>query len=106
MLLSKSRRSSLPVDVFLKPKEAKTLFPTDILFQTVYWSQVKSRLGWKALAFDFSASSVRGDVLVLTRTFGKGITAAYVPQGPESSPVAGKKCMVKMRAFRGWIVYN
>jgi len=74
------------VDVFLKPKEAKTLLPTDILFQTVFWSQVKARLGWKALAFDFSSSSLRGDVLVLIRALGNDIKAAYVPQGPEFGP--------------------
>jgi len=83
---SKKYKGGLPVDVHLKPKEARTLLPTDVLFQTAFWSQVKSQLGWKALAFDFSSSNLRGDVLVLTKTFGNNITAAYVPQGPEFGP--------------------
>lgn len=70
----------------LRPKEATTLLPTDILFQTVYWGQVKSRLGWKALAFDFSTPPASGDVLVLTKTFMNEFFAAYIPQGPEYVP--------------------
>jgi len=70
----------------LRPKEVYGLFPTDILFQTAYWSQVKSRLGWKALAFDFSTSGHSGDVLVLAKNFGNKFSAAYVPQGPEYGP--------------------
>lgn len=72
--------------VDLQPKEVLGLVPTDILFQTVFWSQVKSRLGWKALAFDVSTSGPRGDVLVLTRSFGNDFSVAYVPQGPEHGP--------------------
>lgn len=70
----------------LQPKDVYGLLPTDILFQTLYWSQVKSRLGWKALAFDFSTPGLSGDILVLTRSFGNEFSAAYVPQGPEYAP--------------------
>lgn len=70
----------------LEPKKVYKLLPTDILFQTAFWSQVKSQLGWKPHAFDFSSLGLTGDVLVLTRTIGRGISAAYVPQGPEYGP--------------------
>ncbi len=72
--------------VDLKRKETKSLFPTDNVFQTFFWSQVKSRLGWKPKAFNFFSSVVNGDVLVLTRTLKKGVSVAYVPQGPEYGP--------------------
>lgn len=72
--------------VSLEKKETEFLFPTDIVFQTFFWSQVKSRLGWKAKAFDFSSSGPSGDLLVLTRTLKDGMSVAYVPQGPECGP--------------------
>jgi len=70
----------------LRPKETKSLLKTDIIFQTFYWSQVKSRLGWKPSALDIVSSNLMGDILILTKTFGNGIKAAYVPQGPEFAP--------------------
>lgn len=70
----------------LRPKEVNGLLPTDIIFQTVLWGHVKSRLGWKALAFDFSTPGPAGDVLVLARSFGEEFSVAYVPQGPECGP--------------------
>lgn len=70
----------------LKPKNPKALQPTDILFQTAFWGQVKSRLGWNPLAFDINAAGPSGDVLVLTKPFGQGASVAYVPQGPEYCP--------------------
>jgi len=69
----------------LIPKEANALLPTDILFQTVYWSRVKSELGWKPHAFDIASSGSSSDMLVLTKSLG-GIKTAYVPQGPEHRP--------------------
>lgn len=74
------------MNITLRQKDACALFPTDILFQTVFWSTVKSQLGWEPHAFDLSSSAAAGDVLVLTRSYGDGITAAYVPQGPEHGP--------------------
>jgi lipid II:glycine glycyltransferase (peptidoglycan interpeptide bridge formation enzyme) len=70
----------------VQKKEAGQLLPTDIVFQSAFWSDVKSRLGWQPLAFDFTSSGPDGDVLVLTRTVLPGISAAYVPQGPEFGP--------------------
>jgi len=35
----------LAVAITLAPKELKKLFPTDILFQTTFWGQVKARIG-------------------------------------------------------------
>ena len=73
--------------IYVQPKRVEALLPTDILFQTTYWSQVKSRLGWKPFAFDFQSSAGnRGDVLVLIRPLGCGLAAAYVFQGPETEP--------------------
>ena len=70
----------------LYQKEASQLLPTDIIFQSAFWSDVKSRLGWKPLAFDFASSGPDGDVLVLTKSVLPGISVAYVPQGPEFGP--------------------
>lgn len=70
----------------VEPKDAWSLYPTDILFQTPFWSEVKLQLGWKTLAFDFKAPGADGDILILTRHLGKGINAAYVQQGPENGP--------------------
>ncbi len=74
------------MNINLRSKDASDLLPTDILFQTTFWSHVKSEMGWKAHAFDLTSSGPEGDVLVLTRSFADGVTAAYVPQGPEHSP--------------------
>jgi len=74
------------MDLDLKPKQTSELLPTDILFQTLYWSRVKSRLGWRPLAFDLNTAGPEGDVLVLERAVAPGLTAAYVPQGPEHGP--------------------
>lgn len=70
----------------LKQKEAGKVLPTDIVFQTSFWSSVKSRLGWNSLAFDFISPETQGDVLILTKTSLSGIIMAYVPQGPEFCP--------------------
>lgn len=79
------------MDICLKPKNLKALLPTDILFQTTYWSQVKSNLGWKPVAFDFQSSTGQtGDVMVVIRSFNNGLAAAYVPQGPEVEPDSEK----------------
>lgn len=73
--------------ITLQPKKIQALLPTDILFQTTYWGQVKSRLGWEPMAFDVqSAGGYQGDLLVLLRHIGCGLVAAYVPQGPETKP--------------------
>ncbi|MDX9787645.1 MAG: peptidoglycan bridge formation glycyltransferase FemA/FemB family protein [Desulfobacterales bacterium] len=74
------------IKIRLRQKEAGRLLPTDIVFQTGFWSTVKSHLGWTPLAFDFTSSGSDGDFLVLTRTVLPGIAVAYVPQGPEFSP--------------------
>lgn len=71
------------IDVLNKPTTA--LYPTDILFQTSYWAQVKSRLGIKSMAFDILSSEIWGDVLVLIKNHG-GYKMALVPQGPEHAP--------------------
>lgn len=68
-------------------KRTGALLPTDIVYQTSWWGAVKSRLGWKPLAVDFSSRVAKGDVLVLTRPLSGGASIAYVPQGPEAGPV-------------------
>ncbi len=72
--------------IHLKPKDTWSLYPTDILFQTVFWSEVKMRLGWKTLAFDVDFHDIRGDILVLLKDFNYGIRGAYIQQGPEYAP--------------------
>jgi len=74
------------VDVTTVPKRPGKLYPTDILFQSRYWSEVKARLGWKTYAFDIESSATGKDVLVIVKPFGPGAVAAYVPQGPEIAP--------------------
>lgn len=70
----------------LIPKTTKSLLPTDILFQTPFWSRVKSCLGFKPVAFDVKSPSSKGDILVLIQPHGAGGRAAYIPQGPECGP--------------------
>ena len=75
------------MNVDIKPKEIRELFPTDIFFQTTYWGLVKSHLGWEPAAFDFTSSTgLQGDVMILVKALTGDFTAAYVPQGPESGP--------------------
>jgi len=72
----------------LTRKTLHGLFPTDILFQTLYWARVKSLLGCRVQAFDILSSSweIKGDFLVLIQSHGPNLLSAYVPQGPEYSP--------------------
>ncbi len=74
------------MNIELIPKRSNELIPTDILYQTGYWGQVKKRLGWRPLAFDLALRDQFGDILVLTKDIGSGISAAYIPQGPEHGP--------------------
>ncbi|EFI32985.1 Methicillin resistance protein [Desulfonatronospira thiodismutans ASO3-1] len=76
------------MDLQLKPKEPQELLPTDILFQTLYWARVKSRLGCRVMAFDIQPDlfSPAGDVLVLLQRYGPEMKSALVPQGPEFLP--------------------
>jgi lipid II:glycine glycyltransferase (peptidoglycan interpeptide bridge formation enzyme) len=74
------------VKVQLTKKRMRELLPTDILFQTLFWGRVKSRLGWNALAFDIESTGPKGDLLVLAKNFSRHLVGAYVPHGPESSP--------------------
>ncbi|NCC85425.1 MAG: peptidoglycan bridge formation glycyltransferase FemA/FemB family protein [Clostridia bacterium] len=69
----------------LSSKKTDTLLPTDILFQTPYWAQVKSSQGLEPLAFDIVSAGPWGDVLVLLKPCGKR-KIAVVPQGPEHAP--------------------
>lgn len=71
--------------VDLSSKTTAALLPTDILFQTPYWAQVKSRQGLEPRAFDIAARRPWGDVLVLLKSVG-ATKMAIVPQGPEHPP--------------------
>ena len=70
----------------LEPKQPRELYPTDILFQSRYWSEVKARLGWKTYAFEIDFPRPDKDMLVIVKPFGPNSVAAYVPQGPEFVP--------------------
>lgn len=76
------------MELTITPKSAQALYPTDILFQTSFWGNVKRKLGWEVFAFDFSTARTVGDVLVLTQHINDKMSIAYVPQGPESTPEA------------------
>ncbi len=69
----------------LTTKNTGALLPTDILFQTPYWAQVKCRLGLEPKAFDIASAGEPGDVLVLLQPWGRR-KVAVVPQGPEHAP--------------------
>lgn len=71
--------------VDLTSKSTAALLPTDILFQTPYWAQVKSHMGLEPLAYDICSAGRWGDVLVLLKQFGN-YRVAIVPQGPEHAP--------------------
>ena len=70
----------------LTPKRPRELYPTDILFQSRYWGEVKSRLGWRTYAFELDGAPAARDMLVIVKPFGPNGVAAYVPQGPELAP--------------------
>ena len=72
--------------VSVKPKDVNELLPTEIVFQTEYWAQVKGRLGWSPCAYDIQGASSANDLLVLVRPLGDNIFGAFVPQGPEFAP--------------------
>ena len=74
------------LDMHLQPKKIPRLLPTDILFQTSFWGNFKSRLGWKSLAFDFLGNELEADILVLIKEMSHGCVTAHVPQGPEYYP--------------------
>lgn len=80
------------MNIEVQPKKVHALLPTDILFQSVYWSKVKSHLGWNPVAFDYQSSAgQKGDILILIRTLEAGLAVAYVPQGPEVGPETEKQ---------------
>ena len=60
--------------------------PTDILFQTAYWAQVKARLAAARLRHRPPAGN-QGDLLILVKSIDADTAIAYAPQGPELSPV-------------------
>jgi lipid II:glycine glycyltransferase (peptidoglycan interpeptide bridge formation enzyme) len=70
----------------VKPKKLNHLFPTDIVFQTEYWAQVKARLGWQPCAYDLDEHGSANDMLVLVKPLSARMSAAYIPQGPEFTP--------------------
>jgi lipid II:glycine glycyltransferase (peptidoglycan interpeptide bridge formation enzyme) len=78
--------TGVPMRISLRPKKMRALLPSDILFQTSYWGQVKSSLGFKAMAFDITSPKPVGDLLVLVQSHGPDNLGVYVPQGPEFAP--------------------
>jgi lipid II:glycine glycyltransferase (peptidoglycan interpeptide bridge formation enzyme) len=70
----------------LEQKPVRELVPTDIAFQTGYWGEIKSLLGCRARAFNFSLRQAEGDVLVIEQRIADDLMAAYVPLGPETIP--------------------
>lgn len=71
---------------YITSKETKDLLPTDILFQTQYWAQVKKRIGYQPMAFDIISSKSWGDILVFIQNTNDNRPYAYIPHGPEHAP--------------------
>ncbi len=60
---------------------------TRLLQQTSYWSIIKEDLGWIPGAFDILTENESiGDVLILQKQLGDGLSMAYAPYGPECFP--------------------
>ena len=75
------------MDVQVLPKPATRLIATRLLQQTTFWSKIKSRLGWSALACDMKVDGIpSGDLLLLRREVSPGVNIAYAPFGPELLP--------------------
>lgn len=72
--------------IAITPKTIHQLFPTEILFQTEYWANVKARLGWTPNAYDIDGNADGHDILVLMKPISEDTAAAYIPQGPEFAP--------------------
>ena len=84
----KKHDKSWSVTLQIQPKNIGGLQPTDILFQTAYWAQVKARLGWAPHAFDLvPRAGYQGDLLILVKSIDADTAIAYAPQGPEFAPV-------------------
>ena len=77
------------ISVEIKPSQG--LVPTPIMFQTAWWSDVKSRLGCTSLAVDYGSSTVTGDLLVVTSRIAEKVCMAHVPYGPEWGPAADQR---------------
>jgi len=83
-------------DIF--SKEVQGLYKTPVVQQTAFWSQVKMKLGFSALAVNFKSrhsdlfrtaddSYIHSDVLIILQQIDRNHTIAYVPYGPELEPV-------------------
>ncbi len=84
-------------------KSIRQVFPTSIVQQTAFWSEVKREQGVISAAFNFYAnprffhseaskplenpSYIRGDILVLLQQLDREYCMAYVPYGPELEPL-------------------
>ncbi|MGE4568174.1 MAG: lipid II:glycine glycyltransferase FemX [Bacteroidales bacterium] len=86
-------------------KSTRQVFPTSIVQQTAFWSEVKREQGVLSAAFNFYANPrlfpkegarcsktaksayLRGDMLVLLQQLDRDYCMAYVPYGPESEPL-------------------
>jgi lipid II:glycine glycyltransferase (peptidoglycan interpeptide bridge formation enzyme) len=80
------------VNVHVLPKPVTDLLTTRLLQQTTFWSRVKRRLGWNALAFDIEADGApSGDALLLIHDVGGDRCIAYSPFGPELLPESERR---------------
>ncbi|GAB6059720.1 lipid II:glycine glycyltransferase FemX [Desulfonatronum parangueonense] len=70
----------------LSSKSTCELYPTNILYQSRYWAQVKKTSGLQTLAYEIVSSKNWGDVLVLIQRNKDNDLYACIPQGPEFAP--------------------
>jgi len=50
--------------------------------QTSFWMKQKESFGWKGEAVRWKRGDLKGEILILIRTFFAGLSLAYVPGGP------------------------
>ncbi|PTN32370.1 peptidoglycan bridge formation glycyltransferase FemA/FemB family protein [Desulfonatronum sp. SC1] len=70
----------------LSSKRTQALYPTNILYQSRYWAQVKKTSGLETVAYNIVFSNKWSDVLVLIQRNTNNDLYACIPQGPEFSP--------------------
>jgi len=83
------------MQVALRPKSPLKVGRSRLVQQSPYWAKVKTRQGWKAMAFDtdirpaavsYRLSQGPNDLLILCRETGPDSFIAYVPYGPRLEP--------------------
>lgn len=82
-------------------KKPEELFASPIVQQTAFWHKVKQQMGVESIALNYSTnneyvessttgqSNVLSDILVFIQYFDRQNSIAYIPYGPELTPLEG-----------------